>query len=500
MPLGIPPPSTGLASGSSVSIGQGSGTAVPAGIEAVLEYNGIYLNNRSWIDTYLVTSIDGLGDADIRDDRDVNPQAHGETYFKAFYGGRTVVLSGKIRAFTLSKLRDMTQGLRQAFANLDHEKPLYFHAGNPDYTAVLYCKKAAPLSLNESQNTPNHFERDFQVTLRASNPRFLSKTAKQISVQLGRVDTFAAADSLDYFTFDAGAGAASVSGGVLTVSSTGIKRAYRNDLGLDFADQEVAFKYTPDATFTSSVTGAIIKRIDSSNYLLARISATGAPIITSVDAGVSTTLATGGTSVSRTGGTPYWVRCRISGDVVTIDHFTADPRQAVGTPSPTVSYSYTLTGSAATKYGAGVRGGIGFSITPGSTAWTYDDMSFGPLSLTSIPVTTITNIGNFEAQPVLTLNGPMTNPIITNALTDETIQFDGTIADDSTWTIDTENRTIIDQSGANQFSKLNVASDWLGLESGDNSIVMTASGLNPVFSGNAWRVPTLTISHRDAWI
>jgi len=164
----------GLATGSSHEALPGSGKSGPRGVESVLEYNGAFLNVRDWIDTYLVTTIGGLDDADVRDSREVNPGYHGETAFPGFYGGRTITLSGKVYAHTLFKLRDMQQGLRQAFAQLDRELPLVFRTNSPDLDMMINCKKSQAIQMADEQRTANHFERQFQITLRASNPRFLS--------------------------------------------------------------------------------------------------------------------------------------------------------------------------------------------------------------------------------------------------------------------------------------------------------------------------------------
>jgi hypothetical protein len=165
--------SAGLATGSPAEIIIGTKTSGPTGIESVLEYRGMLLNFRDWIDTYRVDSIDGLGDADIRDARENNPAAHGETAFQPYYGGRTIVLSGKIRAHTVWKLRDMVQSLRQTFADISQESPLIFHTPDPASDLMIYCKKNAPINIPESQQN-FQMERDFQITLRASNPRFVS--------------------------------------------------------------------------------------------------------------------------------------------------------------------------------------------------------------------------------------------------------------------------------------------------------------------------------------
>jgi Phage tail protein len=167
----------------------GTGRSGPTGIESVIEYNGIYLNVREWIDTYLVTSIGGLDDADVRDSREVNPGYHGETAFPSFYGGRTIALTGKVVTKTIWKLRDMQQGLRQAFAPLDTERPLIFHTPSTQLDLQVYCRKNQPIQMLDEQKTANHFERNFLITLRASNPRFVS-VIREYSVKTATAATF----------------------------------------------------------------------------------------------------------------------------------------------------------------------------------------------------------------------------------------------------------------------------------------------------------------------
>ena len=156
----------------------GSGKAGPRGIEAVLEYNGLFMNVRDWVDTYLVTTIGGIDDADVRDSREVNPGYHGETAFIGYYGGRTITLTGKIYCKTLFKLRDMQQALRQAFGQLESDLPLTFRAPTPELDMMIYCRKSQSIQMADEQRTANHFERPFQIILRASNPRFVSSVRK----------------------------------------------------------------------------------------------------------------------------------------------------------------------------------------------------------------------------------------------------------------------------------------------------------------------------------
>ena len=167
----------------------GTGHSGPTGIESVIEFNGIYLNVREWVDTYIVTTIGGLDDADVRDSREVNPGYHGETAFTSFYGGRTITLTGKVVTKTIWKLRDMQQGLRQAFAPLDIERPLIFHTPSPDRDLQVYCRKNQAIQMADEQRTANHFERAFLITLRAANPRFVS-VIREYSVKTATAATY----------------------------------------------------------------------------------------------------------------------------------------------------------------------------------------------------------------------------------------------------------------------------------------------------------------------
>lgn len=164
----------GLGTGSSQGGLPGTRIAGPRGIESVIEFNRLYLNVREWVDTYLVTTVGGLDDADIRDVREVNPGYHGETAFISYYGGRTITLNGKVITRTLFKLRDMQQALRKAFVRLDTEIPLIFRGPSPELDFMIYCKKSQAIQMADEQRTANHFERPFLITLRASNPRFVS--------------------------------------------------------------------------------------------------------------------------------------------------------------------------------------------------------------------------------------------------------------------------------------------------------------------------------------
>lgn len=306
MPVVLPKFTESQGSGSPELADVGTGTARLGGVESYFVYGDLTLNDRSLIDTYVVREIDGLVDADLRDTREPVPQDHGEHAFDSWYSGRTIVLSGYIRAHNIHKLRDMQEALRAQFVNLD-EQPLRIvspfktvpHHELPGEMAQpsveIMCKKSQPIQMREAQNNFK-FNRDFLITLRAANPAYFSSYTK-----------------------------------------------------------------------TSAVNQA------------------------------------------------------------------ASP------------HSFELT-----------------------------------------------NIGNYATGPVINLVGPMTNPIISNAANGETMTITGTIAAANTWTLDIENRRFYDQTGANKFSTLNIASDWLRLEPGENDLTV-------VFTGGT-AATTTNIQFRDSWI
>lgn len=163
----------GLTSGYPDRIDLAEQVGRPGGVESVFEYRGAYFNVRRWLDTFLINTIDGFADPDIRDSREVNPGRDGETPFNAYYGGRTIVLSGKIRAHTLAKLRNMQMGLKEIFGDIKREYPLIVRTGDINKDVMIYCKKSQPIVMSEVQQDFT-YRRDFQVTLRASNPYFFS--------------------------------------------------------------------------------------------------------------------------------------------------------------------------------------------------------------------------------------------------------------------------------------------------------------------------------------
>lgn len=175
--LSFPTPAIGLGDGLPDVAVAGSGLAVPTGIESIFHYGGLTFNDKNNLDYYRINRIDGLSDPDVRDQRELNPSRHGETALTSLYGGRTVVLTGRIEASNLQKMRDMVMALKIAFADLV-ESPLAVITGQ-GYARdhQINCRKIQALQITEEQIN-FRFSRDFMVTLRASDPRIFSRERK----------------------------------------------------------------------------------------------------------------------------------------------------------------------------------------------------------------------------------------------------------------------------------------------------------------------------------
>lgn len=104
-----------------------------------------------------------------------------------------------------------------------------------------------------------------------------------------------------------------------------------------------------------------------------------------------------------------------------------------------------------------------FGLTGGGGAWTIPwvipwAIGSSDLNQTSL----ITYAGNWEEFPIIIVVGPITNAVITNNVSGQSISFQGqTIANGDTYTIDLRpgRKTVVDQNNVNQVSKLADGSD-----------------------------------------
>lgn len=478
----------------------GSSTASPPGLEATLEYNGIIMHDRSVVDKYRVMLMDGLQGADIRDNREANPSDHGETPFDNYLGGRTILLTGRVEAHNIGKLRDMQEALRTAFYSMT-ERPLIFHVGNIQRDVQIGCRISDKISMPEKQDDFRTF-RDFSITLHATDPRFRSIIDRVYSATFGLLDDNASNTVTQWTTISGSAPTASSS--VLNLA-TGTSLILRNDLGYKPIDSQHTAKITTPATITTNdEINLILKYVDATNYIQARLlfqsATTAALTITKVVAGTPTNLVVG-SSVAVAANTNYWLQASISGNVITHKIFTTDPSGGGGTQLGSTLTQTLGTGTSVagdiTAFGTGVQAQVGVrSVSVQS--YKLDDYRIEALSLNH-QIYTPNNMGNFMALPKVRIYGPMTNVTIRNetimpdeALT-RSVVINGTIPAGRYYEYNAATGTLQDDLGVNKFSQLSTTSKQLQLRDGDNQLTIVASGLSGI-------TPRLVTTFNDTWI
>jgi hypothetical protein len=99
-----------------------------------------------------------------------------------------------------------------------------------------------------------------------------------------------------------------------------------------------------------------------------------------------------------------------------------------------------------------------FNIGGGSSGWTVATIVPSPIGSTNLAQSrTVTYSGTWRTYPTVKITGPITNPVVTNNTTGEKLDFTGTtITAGHYYLIDTRFgvKTVLDDAGANQYSKL----------------------------------------------
>lgn len=101
----------------------------------------------------------------------------------------------------------------------------------------------------------------------------------------------------------------------------------------------------------------------------------------------------------------------------------------------------------------------------------------------------VTNTGNIEAFPIVTLYGPMPNPYLISITQGKHIQLSGfTISTGSYVLIDMKNKTILQGGVTNRLQYMTMDSDFFSLYPGDNEIELDASVYDPnAYAKIEWR-------------
>lgn len=120
----------------------------------------------------------------------------------------------------------------------------------------------------------------------------------------------------------------------------------------------------------------------------------------------------------------------------------------------------------------------------------------------------VTNNGDIDVHPILVISGPVTNPVIANSTTGETMTFDYVLGGGETLVIDTANRTVLLGGTASRRYALKPDSAWPRVIPGVNTFQMRgvytetvadqySEGYADTYGGST--PPLLTIRFRSAW-
>lgn len=432
MPISLYTEQLGLGVGDPLVAVEGTNTSVPRGVEALFEYNGIVLNDRSTIDKYRITHIDGLDDADLRDSREDNPAQHGEAALDAFYSGRSIAFTGQIEAYTLSKLRDMQLALRTAFADLT-EKPLYFLTNNTDTDHYINCRKYSKIQMGEAQAHASAFFRDFVITVRASDPRFylVNQSISTLYPNLVPNPSF-------------------------ETNTTGWAATTTNFTSTTFAKQS---GWASHGTSSLRLTGT-----KDNNTTLREIFAStntgtgGMPVKPSQTYKVKLAL-----NILNPGTQTYafisWYNA--AGTFIQTD-LSTDFGVVSGTQTLTMSATSPATAAFA-AIGPRLKSNVALDVIDFYTdeVWFVEDhgqTGFGTVQLV--------NNGNFDSPPTIRIYGPMTNIRFTHSIGDFII--DDALVGTDYYVVDTSIPSMINSSGTNVFASLNPVSDWPIVEAGSS--------------------------------
>ena len=112
--------------------------------------------------------------------------------------------------------------------------------------------------------------------------------------------------------------------------------------------------------------------------------------------------------------------------------------------------------------------------------------SFGSSTGGSVQVT---NAGNYPTAPVLTINGPCTNPSV--SLGSQTLRFNLTLGFGDVLTINTQAHTVT-LNGASRYNTIATGSAWFTLPPGMSTVGFASTDATAVTG-------TLTVTYRSAW-
>lgn len=132
-----------------------------------------------------VKNVNGIWDADVRDERYPKPGQSGERSVNDFYGGKPITVTGEVRARTLTALRQGQRAVQEAFGDLGMHR-FYFQSKIDAGYYYVCARKIQPIDMVEEQTTMG-WVRSFTVALRGDDPRAYSLDLHHAVLTIGAV-------------------------------------------------------------------------------------------------------------------------------------------------------------------------------------------------------------------------------------------------------------------------------------------------------------------------
>ena len=473
-----------------------AGVYVPMrGLECVFEFNGLRLNDRRQPDQYRIHRIAGLDDPDMRVGEEENADRDGTRPLPQLYGGRTITMTGEVRAGNMAYLRYMWQELKAAFDDAREERELLlrYHDWRDDFYG----------------DSSDSVMQDYRTVAGLGSSWTLASGDLSPTDALERRSVFA---------------------------------------GRDYTDQQATLHFKTPSSVAAGGVGLALKVNGSDEQLLASWTFSSGNVSIWTAVGATTTFVASGGVEAPAASTEYWLRAIVQGNEVVVELHDSDPD--AGSPSLTADLTHTLSGAAATKYGANTFGKTGFWVFANTHASTKlmdldvrsinagdlvcyarkfakvegDEQFNGlayvkPFVLTlrasspllvsrmptglagSIPAAVLTfpgggggipfpaeggivfgtsvgqveNLGYAPAHTLVRFDGPTSNPGLVNSANNTRILLNGTINDgDSVYVLSGPRPSVYDRAGASRYDMLDRDSRHLMLEPGVNPLTLGA--------------------------
>lgn len=486
----------------------GTKLAQPAGLEATYTFNGLTMHDRQVTDKIRILQIDGLQGIDLRDSRDARPSAHGEVPGNLLLGGKTITIRGRIEAGNIEKLRDLQQAVRTAFMTSFVEKPLIIsRAGQTGRDVQLMCRLFGNLDGAEEQGD-SFSQRNFSVTLRASQPWFTSVNLKQFTVNIGSYEALGTnpltATPARMTTVSGTAPNWSAGNLTFQASSAGAVQSV-----IDYRPNGP--RMTMKFTVGSSATGPVVRLFayrNGTSEVRGTINVNGASstlVLSRVVGGTETIISTSAV-FTMAASTTYWFRFTAYNSTPTIvgEVFSTDPH-INGTPTTLRNLSVAI-GDTVNFPNTGV-GDVGIAANNGAGGWSANDLRIE--SRNAALTLTLPNLGNFQAEPIIRFTGYyklITQLIAKTGLPDENyfrnLTINGDIAAATYLEYNAKTGTLVDQTGANKFSQLYSGSNKPLVPAGTNdfTFIIQDPYVGGIGAGEVIVQPRIDVFYRDTWI